>query len=100
MCELCLREATPLTRHHLLPQCRHNKPRFSRHHTREEGLTRIALLCKACHSAVHSTLTEKQLEQTYNTIEALQSHPELERFLCWIRTKPPNFQPLSRKRQR
>ncbi len=88
---------TPLTRHHLLPQSRHDKPRFARHFTREEGRSRIALLCKACHSFIHSIFTEKELEQNYNTLEALVAHPEVGRFAAWLAKKPPGFQPLSRR---
>ena len=96
-CALCHRLNTPLTRHHLLPQSRHNKPRFARRHTKQEGRTRIALLCKACHSHVHSILSEKQLEAEFHTIEALAAHPDIARFTQWIASKPPSFQPLSRK---
>ena len=100
VCELCRRPATPLTRHHLLPRSRHNKPRFERHFSRQEGRERIALLCRACHSCVHSVLTEKQLEQQYNTLEALRAHEEIARFTAWLASKPPGFQPLSRRPKR
>jgi hypothetical protein len=96
-CEVCGRLNTALTRHHLLPQSRHSKPRFSRHYTKQEGLTRIALLCKACHSFVHSVLSEKELAERYNTLELLLGHPEIAKFAQWIAPKPPGYQPLSRK---
>jgi len=96
-CAICGRPDTVLTRHHLLPQSRHNKPRFARNHSKEEGRTRIAMLCKACHSFVHSLLTEKELEQTYDSIDALREHPDIARFASWLATRPPGFQPLSRK---
>jgi hypothetical protein len=99
MCELCGRDGVKLTRHHLLPQCRQDKPRFRKFHTRQEGRERIALICSACHSAVHSIFTEKELELSFNTVESLKLHPELGRFLRWIAGKPPGFQPLSRKRR-
>jgi 5-methylcytosine-specific restriction endonuclease McrA len=98
-CAICGRLDTALTRHHLLPQSRHNKPRFARNHSKEEGRNRIALLCKACHSFVHSLLSEKELEQSYNSIEALLAHPEIVKFANWLTTKPAGFQPLSRKRR-
>ena len=96
-CELCLRRDVPLTRHHLLPQARHDKPRFLREFGRQEGLNRIAFLCRACHSCVHSVLTEKQLEREFNTIEALRNHPDIQAFALWLSKKPPGFQPLSRR---
>lgn len=98
ICELCRRAGTPLTRHHLLPQSRHNKARFRRQFTREEGKTRIAMLCKACHSCVHSVLSEKELEQGYNTLEALAAHAEIAKFVEWVAGKPAGFQPLSPRR--
>jgi hypothetical protein len=98
-CAICGREGLALTRHHLLPQCRQNKPRFQRRHSREEGLRRIALLCRACHSFVHSLLSEKELEQQYNTVNLLLSHPEVQRFSQWLSNKPAGYQPLSRKRK-
>jgi hypothetical protein len=97
MCELCLRQGTPLTRHHLLPQCRHNKGSFRRNFDRQEGLTRIAMLCTACHSCIHSVLSEKELESKYNTVESLREHPEIAKFAAWVGKKPAGFQPLSRK---
>lgn len=99
-CELCRRVGAPLTRHHLLPQSRHNKPRFQRQFTKEDGKTRIAMLCKACHSCVHSVLSEKELEQGYNTLEALAGHTEVAKFVAWVAGKPAGFQPLSPRRKK
>ena len=45
-------------------------------------------LCGACHRQIHRTLTEKELEREYNTIEALLSHPDIFRFVRWIERKP------------
>jgi hypothetical protein len=49
---------------------------------------RIALLCRPCHRNVHAAIENKELEQAYNTLEALASHPGIRRFTCWIRNKP------------
>ena len=46
------------------------------------------MLCSACHRKVHKTLTEKELEQDYNSIAALLKHPEIEKFVRWIENKP------------
>lgn len=45
-------------------------------------------LCGPCHRHVHTVLTEKELERDYNTIEALSAHPEVEKFVGWIKDKP------------
>lgn len=97
VCEICGRQGTPLTRHHLLPRSRHRKARFQRQYTREEALTAIAMLCRSCHSCVHGWLSEKELEQTYNTVEALRAHPGIADFAAWLSNKPAGFQPLFRK---
>jgi len=62
-------------------------------------MTRIALLCKACHSFIHALLTEKELEESYNSVELLRAHPEIKKFGQWLHAKPAGFQPLSRKRR-
>jgi hypothetical protein len=52
-----------------------------------------------CHRAIHGALTNKELERSHSTTEALQGHPELARFIAWVRAKPPDFHaPTRRKR--
>ena len=41
----------------------------------------------SCHDQVHAILTEKQLERDWNTVEKLKSHPEMQKFAVWIKTK-------------
>jgi hypothetical protein len=45
---------------------------------------RIAMLCQPCHSTVHATLSESELEAAYNTIEALSQHPDIAKFVSWV----------------
>jgi len=35
------------------------------------------------------------LEREYNTLESLATHPDVQRFLAWIRKKPADFRPTS-----
>jgi len=44
-------------------------------------------------------LSEKEMEFSYNTIEALRQHPDIARFADWLATKPPGYQPLSRPKR-
>jgi 5-methylcytosine-specific restriction endonuclease McrA len=88
VCELCGRCVRELTRHHLIPQTRHKNRRNKRDFGREEVRHRIALLCRPCHRHVHATIDNKRLEREFNTVEALASHPEIARFVAWIRRKP------------
>lgn len=48
-------------------------------------------LCRPCHGHIHATLSEKDLADSYNTIEALKSHPEIHKFIDWVRTRPANL---------
>lgn len=86
-CALCGRGVRHLTRHHLIPRSRHRNKRTRRTFSRED-LHRTASMCSSCHRQVHRTLTEKELERDYNTVEALRSHPEIEKFVRWIERKP------------
>lgn len=87
-CELCGRVHIPLTRHHLIPQSRHNKSRTKKQFDRETMKMDIALLCRACHSQVHAVLTNQELSQSYHTVEALRGHEDIARFAAWIANKP------------
>ena len=66
-CEICKRENVPLTKHHLIPKLEWRRSSV------EEGL--------------------REIIAEYNTIEKLRSHPEIVKFVNWIRGKnrvPPS----------
>ncbi len=46
------------------------------------------MLCRACHKFVHRTLTERELAASFNTVAALEAHPEIAKFANWIANKP------------
>ena len=95
-CQLCERLMDALTKHHLIPRTRHRKKRNKRLFEREEVRTRILWICRPCHNHVHEVLSEKELEAAYNTREALLAHPDVHRFVEWIKVKPPSCKPSSR----
>ncbi|MEJ8801633.1 HNH endonuclease [Pontibacter sp. H249] len=76
VCELCRREVQSLSRHHLVP--------------REEGgrYGATAELCQPCHSTIHLTISNQELAQQYNSIEALQTAEPLQKYLKWVKNRP------------
>ena len=86
-CELCDRVVQRLTRHHLVPRTRHKNKRNKKTFDRRE-IHRTVGLCSPCHRHVHTVLDNKELEREYNTLEALKAHPDVERFVEWVRCKP------------
>lgn len=86
-CGLCGRPVERLTRHHLVPRTRHKNKKNKKTFDRRE-IQRTIDLCQPCHRHVHAVLGNKELERDYNTVETLRSHPEVEKFVAWIRKKP------------
>lgn len=79
VCPLCERPIPPeqSDEHHLVPKLKGGKE--------TEALHRI------CHRQVHALFTETELAERYNTAEALLEHPEMRKFVAWVRTKPPGL---------
>jgi len=42
-----------------------------------------------CHEAIHAIWTNRELEQTYNTLEAIAPHPVFAKFLTFVRKQDP-----------
>lgn len=84
-CQLCGREAN-LTFHHLIPRTLHRNKWFKKQFTREqmgEGIN----VCRECHLAVHRFADHKELGRSFNTRELLLAHPEIAKFVVWVRKK-------------
>jgi 5-methylcytosine-specific restriction endonuclease McrA len=80
LCELCLREVDEHTLHHLIPKSRGG-----------DGKGVIAS-CKACHRMIHSLFSNQLLTTELNTIDKLIKHPDMQRFIRWVRKQDPNKQ--------
>jgi hypothetical protein len=79
-CSLC--ESVPSeTEHHLFPGSKDKD---------EKDVT--CGLCERCHTAVHSTLTNKELKKSYNSIEKLKAQEDIASWILW-RKKHPNVDP-------
>jgi hypothetical protein len=43
-------------------------------------------LCNDCHGSIHKLIPrEKELGRNYYTLELLAAHPQMERFLTWVK---------------
>ena len=50
-----------------------------------------------CHRAIHATFTNKELERSFASADALRAHPDMRPFLRWIEDKDPDFDAPTRK---
>jgi hypothetical protein len=74
-CPLCERPNYHPSDHHLVPKSRGGKV--------------TATLCRDCHQAIHATFTNKELEASYNTPEALLAHDALRAMIGFIARQDP-----------
>jgi hypothetical protein len=84
-CEICGRElilGQNVDLHHLIPKT-------------FKG-TETILIHRICHTKIHSLFTERELLHHYHTAERLRSHPEMEKFIRWLRNKAPEFKAANR----
>ena len=78
ICPLCGRILDGVVQaHHLVPKTFKGKEKVLFH--------------KICHVTIHSTFTERELQVTYNTIEILRAHPDVKKFIEWVKDKPPVY---------
>lgn len=79
-CPLCGRPLIPgpsVNEHHLVP--------------RSHGGRVAEAVHRVCHDKIHAVLTERDLARDYRTWETLRQHPEIARFVGWVRRKHPEF---------
>lgn len=96
ICALCGREIPPAleSRHHLVPKLKGGK-------TTEEN---IVVLHRPCHDKIHAVFTERELAHSYDSVDELLAHPDIDKFVRWIKKRPIEFRDgttsLRRRRQR
>ena len=77
-CPLCKRPLPEKpSKHHLIPRTFKGKD--------------VVLLHRVCHRQIHATFTERKLLNYYNTIEHILESENIQKFLMWIKDKPPDF---------
>ena len=88
LCPLCNRLLAGLcNKHHLVPLSKGGKH------------TPTILLHKICHDKIHAVFPEIELKRYYYTIERLQEHEEIRKFLKWVHKKEPEFYDKSVKQR-
>ncbi len=86
-CDLCGRPLGKITeKHHLTPK--------------SQGGTRTVPLHPICHRNIHALLNEKELARNFNSIDALQAHEDIQKFVKWVSTKDPDFYRSTSKKKR
>lgn len=83
-CGICLRKGVQLARHHLIPALEWK--RFKRR-GRVKGESPAILVCLPCSRHIHAVLTTKELAVEYNTAEKIRAHPEIVKFVGWLKGK-------------
>lgn len=69
-CPLCRRPNHRPSDHHLVPKARGGKV--------------TQTICMDCHRAIHATFSNKELERSFNTVEALMAHEGFAKMVAFI----------------
>lgn len=76
ICELCNRNVSTITEHHLIPLEKGGK-KFE-----------TIYLCPTCHAQIHALFTNRELAGQFNTLEALKKDMRIIKFLRFIKNIP------------
>lgn len=79
ICPICEREIPPIQMdaHHLIP--------------RSKGGRETQYLHRICHRQIHALFTESELATRLNSADAIRQHPQMQRFIEWVKNKPDGF---------
>lgn len=89
-CQLYSRNVPRLTEHHLVQKL------VPKQHTKRKKLDpgETIDICPACHRQIHVLFDNRQLAQELNTLDRLQTHPNMVKFLVkflgWVRQQDPD----------
>lgn len=68
-------------------------PSVDRHHwvPKSEGGRETDAIHLVCHRMVHRVFGERELATAYADPAAVRDHPEIARFVAWVRKQPPEY---------
>lgn len=79
-------------------------PSVDRHHwiPRTKGGREMDWLHLVCHRMIHRLFSEKELATAYSDPAVVRGHPDIQRFIAWVRRQPAEYvdwprRPRSRK---
>ena len=49
---------------------------------------------------IHRLFSERELARVYNDVETIRAHPDMRRFVQWVRKKPADYIDWPRRRRR
>jgi hypothetical protein len=73
----CMIPGPTVDEHHLTPRSQGGREKFQLH--------------KVCHLKIHQALKPRELARQYNSWELLRGHPEVAKFIEWVKKRPPEF---------
>ena len=87
ICELCNRNVSTITKHHLIPVEKGGN-KFNTIH-----------LCIACHTSLHALFTNRELAARFNSLELIKRDPKIIKYLGFIKNIPAD-DPVEIKKSR
>jgi len=68
-------------------------PSVDRHHWRpkSQGGTDTQWLHRVCHRMIHRLFDEATIARDYDTPDRLKTHPDIVKFITWVRKKPVDY---------
>jgi 5-methylcytosine-specific restriction endonuclease McrA len=89
VCPICGRNIPEqyIEKHHLVPKSK-------------KGTNTVDVCCN-CGDMLHKVISIKEMQKEYNTVEALKSHPDVQKWSKWVSKKPTDFSVcMARKKRR
>lgn len=87
-CEMCRRDCTKLTIHHMIPRSEHARFLKKGYTVAElKGPKNFAMICRPCHNTVHRVASNKVLADTMYTIDLINAHPAVQKWVAFASTK-------------
>lgn len=84
-CPLCNRElgTVRVNEHHLVPKTFKGKETITLH--------------ELCHNTIHANISERELLHYYHTVDRLLENESIQKYVKWVKRKPPEFYVKTKK---